>query len=265
MFVIVTTQIDLSIAFCLVTPVGIYALNIPTCATWSVNGTTVAGNNNGSFGSDLRSLYYPVSLFVDNSDVLYIADRDNNRVMRFNPNSSTGIVVAGNGTPGDAPNLLRGLKGIAIDQYGSIIVADSDNYRIQKFLQNSTVGTTLATNASFNALGQMRDLHIDVNNNICVTDSDYNQVVKYIPFSSIGTVIAGGGPAGSASNQLNVPFGNYIDANGTLYVADYGNHRVLKYLPGSLNGILVAGVNSTPGTALNLLSSPISIVVDNNG
>jgi hypothetical protein len=63
----------------------------------------------------------------------------------------------------------------------------------------------LASNTSFNPLGQMRDLHIDVNNNIYITDSDYNQVAKYIPYSSIGIPIAGGGAAGSGTNQLSSP------------------------------------------------------------
>ena len=244
---------------------GIYALTIPTCATWNQTGTTMAGNQNGTLGSDLSSLFYPVSIFVDNNDTLYIADRDNHRILKFYPNSRTGIIVAGNGTPGNEPNQLRGTKGVAVDQYGAIIVADSDNYRIQRVPLNSTIGTTLAYNSSVSPLGQMRDLHIDVNNNIYVTDSDNNQVVKYIPYSSIGIVLAGGGPSGSATNQLSNPFGNFIDANGTLYVADQANHRVLKYYSGSLNGIIVAGINGTPGSNLSQLAGPISIIVDNNG
>lgn len=224
----------------------------------------MAGNQNGTLGADLGSLSAPVSIFIDNSDVLYVADRDNHRVTKYYQNSSIGIIVAGNGTAGDDPSQLRGLKGVAVDQYGAIIVADSDNYRIQKFLVNSTVGITLASNTSVNPLGQMRDLHIDINNNIYVTDSDYNQVVKYIPFSSIGIVVAGGGAPGSGANQLSTPFGNFVDPNGTLYVADQTNQRVMKYQPGSLNGTMVAG-NGTAGSTAFQLSSPPAVVVDNNG
>ncbi|CAF5112843.1 unnamed protein product, partial [Rotaria sp. Silwood1] len=164
--------------------VGIYALNIPTCATWQENGTTTSGNQNGSIGYDLSSLSGPVSIFIDNDDVLYVCDRDNSRILKLYSNSTTGVMVAGNGTVGNETNQLSGPKGVAVDQYGNIIVADSNNYRIQKFLPNSTIGITLASNTSYSPLGQMRDLHIDVNNNIYVTDSDNNQVVKYIPYSS---------------------------------------------------------------------------------
>lgn len=121
---------------------GIYALTIPTCATWNATGTSVAGNQNGTLGSDPRSLYYPVSIFIDNNDALYVCDRDNFRILKFLPNSTIGQVVAGNGTAGNESNQLRGPKGVAVDQYGTIIVADSDNYRIQAILTNSTIGST---------------------------------------------------------------------------------------------------------------------------
>ncbi|CAF3457961.1 unnamed protein product [Rotaria socialis] len=254
-----TTQTTITFA-----PVGIYALNIPTCATWNDTGLTMAGNSNGTLGSDLGSLSAPVSIFVDNNNNLFVADRDNARVLKFVPNATIGIIVAGNGTIGNGSNQLSSPKGVAIDQYGDIIVADSSNYRIQKFVNGSTIGITLAENSTINPLGQMRDLHIDVNNNIYVTDSDNNQVGKFIPFSSIGVVVAGGGPAGPGLNQLSSPFGNFIDPNGTLYIADQLNFRVMKYDPGSLNGTIVAG-NGTTGSTAYLLAQPIAVIVDNNG
>jgi sugar lactone lactonase YvrE len=240
-------------------------LNIPTCANWTQTGAASAGNPNGTAGPGLGSLAGAASMFIDNDYNIYISDRDNNRIVKYYPNATVGVIVAGNGTAGNDPSELNGPKGVAVDQYGSIVVADSNNYRIQKFLVNSTVGITLASNTSFNPLGQMRDLHIDLNNNIYVTDSDNNQVAKYIPFSSIGIILAGGTPAGTALYQLKTPFGNFVDNSGTLYVADDGNQRVLKFLPGSMNGTIVAGINNTAGANLSQLHSPISVSVDNNG
>ncbi|CAF5174410.1 unnamed protein product, partial [Rotaria sp. Silwood1] len=93
-------------------PVGIYALTIPTCATWNETGITMGGNSNGSVGSDLLSLSSPVSIFIDNNDNLFVCDRDNYRILKFTPNSTTGIIVAGNGTAGNESNQLRGPKGV---------------------------------------------------------------------------------------------------------------------------------------------------------
>ena len=245
--------------------VGIYALSVPTCAIWQSTGITVAGNENGTAGSDLGSLRGPVSIFVDNNDSVFVADRDNNRVMKYVVNSGVGTLVGGNLTAGDGPTLWRGLKGVAVDQLGAVFVADSDNYRIQKFPVGSLIGSTMFSNGSTLLLGQMRDLHIDVNNNIYVTDSDNSQVVKFTPYSPVGVILVGGAGAGSASNQLSNPFGSFIDRTDALHVADTGNQRVMKCSSGWTNGSVLAGVTGSGGSSLNQLSSPTAVIADNNG
>jgi sugar lactone lactonase YvrE len=55
-----------------------------------------------------------------------------------------------------------------------------------------------------------------------------------------------------------------MDTNNILYVADLGNNRIMQYAPGSFNGTIVAG-NGSAGSALNQLSGPPAVVVDNNG
>ncbi|CAF4012444.1 unnamed protein product [Adineta steineri] len=257
-----TTTTETTITF---TPSGIYALKIPTCATWNQTGITVAGNANGTAGSDLGSLRGPVSIFVDNNNTLYVCDRSNNRIMKYYANTNTGIVVAGNLTAGNSSSQLKLPKGVAVDQYGAIIVADSSNYRIQRFPFGSTVATTIAKNSSSNLLGQIRDLHIDVNNNIYVTDSDYNQIVKYYPNSGIGVILAPTNGAGSGADQVNAPFGNFVDGNQTLYIADSGNQRVQMWAVGATSGVTIAGVAGVAGSNLTLLNNPNAVIVDNNG
>ncbi|CAF3752171.1 unnamed protein product [Adineta steineri] len=246
-------------------PTGIYALTIPTCATWSQLGITVAGNANGTSGSDLYSLSGPVGIFIDNNDTLYIADRDNNRIMMYYANAASGLVVAGDFTAGSSSSQLNSPKGVAVDQYGSIIVADSSNYRIQSFPSGSMVANTIAMNSAANPLGQLRDLHIDVNNNIYVTDSDYNRVVKFSTGNAVGVVLAPTNGTGSAANQLLGPFGNFIDGNQTLYIADTRNSRVQMWISDAISGITVAGETGVAGSSLALLSNPEAITVDNNG
>ena len=246
-------------------PTGIYALTIPTCATWNSQGITVAGNQNGNLGSGLGALNAPVGIFVDNSDILVVADRDNHRVMKYYPNSNTGEIVAGDGSNGSSPYQLNEPKGVAIDQLGNLIVADSLNYRIQKFVNGSLLGVTLFSNNPSNPLGHMRSLYLDVNNNMYLTDSDYHQAIKYSPYLSTGTILAGGGSSGSANNQLFNPHGCFIDSYNTLYVADSGNNRVMKYVSGSTTGTIVAGSNIAGGSGLNELQNPTGVIVDNNG
>ncbi|CAF0861724.1 unnamed protein product [Rotaria sordida] len=246
-------------------PTGIYALQIPSCATWNKTGITVAGNANATPGSDAASLNAPVGIFLDNNYTLYISDRDNHRIVKYVVNATTGVVVAGTGTAGNSASQLRSPKGVAVDQMSAIIVADGANFRIQRFPFGSTVGTTVAINSSANLIGDMRDLHIDVNNNIYVTDSDYSRVVKFFPDNGIGVILAGNSGAGSAAHQLQGSYGNFIDGNDTLYVADSGNHRVQMWPAGATNGTTIAGITSTTGTGLLRLKSPMQVIVDNNG
>ena len=260
-----TVTNDLYCLIILDVPTGIYALQIPTCAIWNQTGITVAGNTNGTAGSDAGSLRTTVSIFIDNNYTLYVCDRDNNRIMKYDVNATTGIVVAGTGSLGNGPTELNSPRGVAVDQMGAIIVADTLNYRIQQFPSGSLIGTTVAMNSSTNLLGQMRDLHIDVNNGIYITDSDYSRIVKYYPNNGVGVILAGSSGPGSAADQLLQPFGNFMAGNQTLYIADYGNHRIQKWPAGATSGITVAGVTGSAGSSLAQLKNPIAIAVDNNG
>ena len=246
-------------------PTGIYALQIPPCAIWNQTGITVAGNANGTAGNDPRSLNTTVSIFVDNNYTLYVCDRENHRIMKYEVNATTGTVVAGTGMPGSGPTELYEPKGVAVDQMGAVIVADSSNYRIQRFPLGSLVGTTIAINSSNNLLGQTRDLHIDVNNGIYVTDSDYSRIVKFYPNNGVGVVLAGSSGPGIGADQLDQPYGNFIDGNETLYIADFGNQRIQMWLHGATNGSTVAGVTNSSGSSLTRLKSPRGVIVDNNG
>ena len=202
-------------------PVGIYALNIPTCATWNQTGITIAGNQNGTTGTDLRSLNGPVGIFIDNNFTLYVSDRSNNRIVKYYANATSGILVAGNRTVGSSTSQLSSPRGVAVDQSGAIIVGDSLNYRIISFPSGSIVGTVLTSNSSSSPLGQTRDLHIDVNNVIYVTDFDNSQVIKFYPNNAIGVVVAGGNGTGSTETQLSNPNGNTIDTNQIVVCSRY--------------------------------------------
>lgn len=59
-------------------------------------GTTVAGLSTGEAGSDLETLSYPTAVRVDDdTQVVYVADSDNNRIQRWLPNAIVGDTIAG--------------------------------------------------------------------------------------------------------------------------------------------------------------------------
>ena len=66
---------------------------------WNKNsqtGVTVSGSQNGTEGSDASKLANPLSVWVDDgSEVVYIADTDNNRIQRWLAKATNGTTIAG--------------------------------------------------------------------------------------------------------------------------------------------------------------------------
>jgi sugar lactone lactonase YvrE len=240
-------------------------VTIPSCATWNQTGLTVAGSANGIAGTHLAGLDTPVSVFIDDNYTLFIADRENHRIVKYYANATVGVLVVGNLTAGNSSSQLNQPKAVVVGDSGAVIVADSSNFRIQHFLHGSTVATTFVTDSVATPLGQIRDMRIDVNNVLYISDSTYNRVLRFHPGNSTPTTVAGGNGLGSAANQLADPYGMFADNNQTLYIADKDNHRIQKYPPGAIAGITVAGVTGTTDSNSMRLSTPMAVVVDNNG
>ena len=88
--------------------------------------TAVAGT--GCTGSALDKLASPFGIFVDLNFNLFVADKDNDRIQRFQPGQSNGTTVAGNGTPGTIA--LSRPTHVVLDGNGYLFIVDSENNRI---------------------------------------------------------------------------------------------------------------------------------------
>lgn len=81
-------------------------------------------------GVDLESGPFnnPAELFVDSSGSLFVADTDNDRIVKLTAEGKTALVIAeGGGTPLSRP------QGAFVDRGGNIFVADTGNGRVVKF------------------------------------------------------------------------------------------------------------------------------------
>jgi tripartite motif-containing protein 71 len=61
---------------------------------------------------------------------VYVADRANNRIQKFNPN---GVYLAQWGTNGAGNGQLNQLSDLVLDAAGNVYVADNQNNRIEVF------------------------------------------------------------------------------------------------------------------------------------
>ncbi len=182
--------------------------------------------------------------------------------------SSTGNLVAGDGTRGSGANQLIAPNGIWVDAGGNIYVCDQDNEWVAKWAPGATQGTVVAGNGTYGSslaqLGSPEQLFVDQAGDIFVGNEANGTVVKWPPGATQGIIVAGNGTIGSGLNQLNWPVGVYLDKEGNIYVGDYMNSRVTKWAPGATTGIMVAG-NGTFGSALNQLQYPTYVLVDGLG
>ncbi|CAF3385253.1 unnamed protein product [Rotaria socialis] len=227
--------------------------NIPANAKWAENGTTVAGGHGR--GNELNQLNSPYGIFVSNDQTLYIADKDNDRIVEWKSDATCGQVVAGGNGEGDRVNQLNKPRDVVFDkETDSLIICDSDNGRmIRWYCQKSKSQEVIIQNAP--CIG----LRMDDQRFLYVTGFD--AVRRYNFGEKDGTVVAGGNGKGNELNQVNWPTYVFVDQDYSVYVSDSKNHRVMKWMKNATDGIVVAG-GQGEGNALAQLSRPKGVFVD---
>jgi hypothetical protein len=222
-------------------------------------------------GASLNEVYYPYGLFIPTeSDILYIADTFNQRILKWLPNATRGILVAGGQGQGSNSTQLNCPYVVFADRSENVYVADTGNNRVQYFINGTSVGRTIAGNGApgfaNNSLQNILGLAVDLENNIYVSIFHNASVMKCSPNATSGVRIAGTGLPGNATNQLNYPAALYVDPiTSILYIPNQGSHCVTKWLVGSSSGLVVAGTCGIPGSTQTLLTSPTCVTFDKYG
>ncbi|HEY0593006.1 MAG TPA: hypothetical protein VGF40_14635, partial [Thermoanaerobaculia bacterium] len=230
--------------------------------------TTVAGNGSAGFTGDggpatAASLRDPMSVAIDASGNLYIADMGNKRIRKVGAASGIITTVAGSGSwgydgdggPATAASLANP-TGVTIAPSGDIYFADAGNNRIRRVAAASGIITTVAgsgTNgysgdggpATLAALrlsgpdtssiyiGQPPTVVVDAAGTIYFSDT-YNHRIRRVDGGGTIATIAGtgssgfsgdGGPASAAA--LAEPTGLTLDG-ANLVIADADNNRIRR-------------------------------------
>jgi sugar lactone lactonase YvrE/PKD repeat protein len=189
-----------------------------------------------------------MSMAVEGSGNLYIADTLNNRIRMVN---ASGIIstVAGNGTAGysgdggAATNAeLDNPWGVAVDGSGNLYIADCENNRI-RMVNISGIINTVAGNGSLGYSGDggaatsakllfPSGVAVDGSGNLYLADK-YNNAIRMVNTSGIINTVADNGTWGysgdggaATSAELNCPAGVVLDSSGNLYIADWFNNRI---------------------------------------
>ena len=185
--------------------------------------TTVAGDGGFFFMGDNGPAYRasiagPTGVVVDDNGVLYIADRNNNRVRSVD---TQGMIqtVAGTGHQdynGDSEvaretNLYLPF-GVALDAEGNLLIIDRSHYRIRRIDPRRGSVKTVAGNgvkmfagdggpATGANLSFPHGIIVDKNDNVLVSDKGHYRIRRISPDGIIQT-IAGNGTRGNIGDDL---------------------------------------------------------------
>jgi DNA-binding beta-propeller fold protein YncE len=135
-------------------------------------GEVVAGGNGQ--GADSNQLNNPIGLFLDQNRTLYVVDRSNHCVTKWEPGAKEGIVVAGGHGQGANLSQFDSPTGIVVDALGTIYVTDRLNHRVIRWPKGASSGTVIAGgNNAGNETNQLNggfDLAFDRYGNLYVSD-----------------------------------------------------------------------------------------------
>ncbi|CAF3054382.1 unnamed protein product [Rotaria sp. Silwood2] len=224
-------------------------------AKWIENGLTVAGGNKA--GSEINQLHYPLGLYVDDDNTIYVADFSNHRIVEWRCGATNGQVIAGGNGSGNGAHQLSNPRDVIVDkERDSLIICDCNNKRIVRWSRrNGTSGETIISNIS------CYGLTMDESGSLYITDYEKHEVRRYKIGNTEGIVVAGGNGKGNRLDQLSDPRYVFVDRDHSVYVSEEGNHRVMKWEEGAKQGIVVAGGQGS-GNSLTQLSRPFGVAVD---
>ncbi|CAF1168153.1 unnamed protein product [Adineta steineri] len=143
-------------------------------------GIIVAGGNGQ--GKKLNQLNYPVFIFVDEDQSVYVSDKWNHRVVKWRKDAKEGRIVAGGNGQGENLNQLKYPEGIVVDGLDQIYVADFGNHRVMRWCEGKEEGEIVAGENGGNKSNQLalpRGLSFDNEGNLYVADCGNARIAKF--------------------------------------------------------------------------------------
>ena len=175
----------------------------------------------GTYGEEDGQFIWPVSIALDSSENVYVADQWLNRISIF---SKDGDFLGKWGMAGDNDGQMDQPFGITLDGEDNLYLVDSKNNRVQKFSKD---GRFLAKwGGAGSGEGQFNlpwGITIDHRGDVYVADWRNDRVQKFTPE---GEYLAEFGSPGGGIGEFHRPTGIGVDRDGDIYVADWGNNRV---------------------------------------
>ena len=157
-----------------------------------IQKTSLDGSNPSTVPG-LNGLNFPLLLYVDNGDNVYLSDTYNHSVLLLRANSTTPVRIAGSGIRGANNNELYYPHGIFVNRNGAVYIADCYNNRIMKWLPGASAGVLLAGNgtsgSSSTQLSRPTQVIVDTNEYLYISDYGNSRITRWAPNSTFGVCI----------------------------------------------------------------------------
>ncbi len=242
-------------------------------------------------GTGAAKMNTPTGLFINDAGQLWVADRNNHRVLRFdnarsavNGANADGVLGQENFDSNVFATSQSGMRfpgGVALQTTGTLFVADSGNDRVVFF--DGAAALAAGSNAD-GVLGQIdfvsssfgtssaaffgpSDVAVNGSGTLLVADSGNNRILRFDLASGKANGAAADGVLGQpdfdtgnpglSASEFSNPVALSLSQFGALYIADNANNRVLKIdnaanESGEIDANLVLGQpNSTTNTVAN--------------
>jgi len=196
--------------------------------------------------------HQPAGIFVNNRNTIFIADRENGRILIWRNGSSIPT---------------KNISGNLTNPWSLFVTSDDDIYvdngnfndRVDKWASNATYSELV-----MKVNGLCTGLFVDVNYSLYCSSMNNHQVIKIAlkGDKTLPIIVAGTGCAGPVLNMLDHPHGIFVDIKLNLYVADTQNNRIQFFAPNQMNAITVAGFGALEYFILN---RPTGVVLDAGG
>ena len=224
---------------------------------WAGDHPTVQMDLIGTITSSPTPFGEVRGLALDQEGNLYVVDRANSRVLKFDRTGKFLMQWGSQGT-GDGQFDMNGNGAgfVAVDSLGNVYV--TDNTHVQKFDSHGKFLTKWGTEGSGD--GQFKlalAIAIDPQDHVYVVDIDNNAVQK---FDGSGKFLLKWGEKGSGEGQFSKPTSVAIDLQGNVLVADAGTGRLQKF---DSNGRFLSQVFL--GAVDNLVIGPVALAVGDQG
>ena len=194
-----------------------YTSTVPP--TTYAHDATLAGPGSGD-----GQLVSPLGVAVDSAGNLYVADRGNTRIQKFD---ADGNFITKWGVQGSGPGQMDWPSDVTVAPDGTVYVTDTTNHRVQRWTSAGVFISQWGSAGSGD--GQFVNpsaVATDSAGNVYVADADNDRIQK---FTATGAFITKFSNAGAAAGQLNNPTDIAVSASGTIYVLDSGNKRVQMF------------------------------------